>query len=253
MRINLAYFGLLSLLCLTSASYAWDPVVVIGDWEGDYDGWFVGGGASAAFYTGWSSLHDVSLEVTTPGGWGAYLGIRLQDVGHMDDFLSHGKFSIDLMAPADTLGVSGWEEIYRLSINAEGCGWKDLPPSPALHVDFWSGSPQRVFTVTWDYSSILPSIPSNPGWIELILTLNSDYIHNKFYFDNARLWDVIPGDIYSDGMVNLVDLSLLFTHWLSDDCDEPDWCEGADIDMGGYVDFADVAILANYWLEGVNP
>ncbi len=250
MRIKLAYFCFLSLLCLTSTSYAWDPVVVIGDWEGFLDGWI--GTGDLVIYTEWSSLNDMSLKVTQEGI--GSLGIKLQDTGHINDFLTHGKFSIDLMVPADTLGVGGWEEISTLSINAEGYGWHDQPPIPALHVDFWSGSPQRVFTLTWDYNSILSSIPSNPGWIELYLTLHGgDSNRDEFYFDNARLWGAIPGDIYSDGMVNLMDLSLLSTYWLSDDCNEPDWCEGADIDMEESVDLKDFAILANHWLEGVNP
>ena len=36
-------------------------------------------------------------------------------------------------------------------------------------------------------------------------------------------------------------------------CIAPSWCEGADINKDGRVDFEDFAILANHWLEGVNP
>jgi hypothetical protein len=39
----------------------------------------------------------------------------------------------------------------------------------------------------------------------------------------------------------------------SSPCTGPSWCDGADINKDGRVDFEDFAIVAIHWLEGVNP
>ncbi len=45
---------------------------------------------------------------------------------------------------------------------------------------------------------------------------------------------------------NFAELAL---HWLETDCNEPDWCEGADSTCDGDVDMNDVKMLADKWLE----
>jgi hypothetical protein len=49
----------------------------------------------------------------------------------------------------------------------------------------------------------------------------------------------------------LNDLAFFITHWLNTDCDETEWCYGADLNESGNVDFKDFAKLARYWLVGV--
>ena len=36
-------------------------------------------------------------------------------------------------------------------------------------------------------------------------------------------------------------------------CAEPDWCSGTDFNKNGTVDFIDLSIFAEYWLEGTSP
>jgi hypothetical protein len=59
------------------------------------------------------------------------------------------------------------------------------------------------------------------------------------------------GDFEPDGDVDFTDLKTLADNWLRDDCADPDWCGGTDLDNTGTVDFFDYAIFANNWLEGV--
>ncbi|AQQ09098.1 Haloalkane dehalogenase [Sedimentisphaera cyanobacteriorum] len=54
-------------------------------------------------------------------------------------------------------------------------------------------------------------------------------------------------DISKDGKINLIDLSIMAEKWLSQDCFEPDWCQGTDINHSGDVSFADIEFLATYW------
>jgi YD repeat-containing protein len=56
-------------------------------------------------------------------------------------------------------------------------------------------------------------------------------------------------DITVDGSVNLKDFTLVAAHWMQTDCNQPDWCEGADFDHSGSVDIFDLATFAKYWLS----
>jgi len=55
-------------------------------------------------------------------------------------------------------------------------------------------------------------------------------------------------DFDSDGDVDAVDLDTFVLHWLVEDCNYPDWCEGADLNYNGRVDFLDFALFAKNWL-----
>ena len=193
----------LSVMCLilalgiVSTGYAAE-VDVIGSWEYQNDGWIHWGNglpiddpvnmpSQYEYSDVWSTDGDFCLKLTKTG-WQQNLSIKLQDHGLVDEFMNHSVFSFDLMAPADTQGVGGWEEVYTMSLNAEGFGWNDLGDKPKIHIDFWEGSPQRVFTVSFDYSVAASTIAVPPNWVELIIATNGgDDVRNVFYVDNARL------------------------------------------------------------------
>jgi DNA-binding beta-propeller fold protein YncE len=59
----------------------------------------------------------------------------------------------------------------------------------------------------------------------------------------------VEGDICGDKGVNFDDYTMLVQHWLSD-CNDPNWCDGCDLDKSGQVDTADLCILADNWLVG---
>jgi hypothetical protein len=59
----------------------------------------------------------------------------------------------------------------------------------------------------------------------------------------------IVGDIDGNSTVNLDDIAILATNWLADDCVAQTWCDQADIDQYGNVDFVDFAMLAEHWTE----
>jgi parallel beta-helix repeat protein len=75
------------------------------------------------------------------------------------------------------------------------------------------------------------------------------------YFDNSAkafvlFWPYIcPGDFDMDFDVDQFDLITLVDNWLRQDCDIPDWCQGADIDVSTNVDFYDFAEFAENWLK----
>jgi hypothetical protein len=61
--------------------------------------------------------------------------------------------------------------------------------------------------------------------------------------------DSIPGDSEPDGDVDSADLDQLASNWLEADCDEPDWCDGCDLNRDEAVDFDDFADFGAVWLE----
>jgi len=195
----------LSIMCLvlvlSSAAYAGD--VLIGSWEGVSDGWTDWNGGTQIsiedatvmpskyqYSYAWSSDGYSSLRLEKQG-WQQNLTISLAGLGLVDEFLANNIFQFDVMAEADTLGVGGWSEIYTCSLNANGIEsniWQDLGEKPAAHWDYWAGSPQRVFTVQFDYSAYKSQIAPTASWVEFILATNGgDTDRDVFYIDNARL------------------------------------------------------------------
>ena len=57
-----------------------------------------------------------------------------------------------------------------------------------------------------------------------------------------------PGDINGDGVVDWDDLAILVEQWL-DRCRIGEWCGGCDLNESGRVDFDDFAIFASDWFE----
>ena len=55
-------------------------------------------------------------------------------------------------------------------------------------------------------------------------------------------------DLNSDELVNFVDFAIFASQWSDTDCNDPDWCAGADIDRDGNVDYNDLGLFVEYWL-----
>jgi hypothetical protein len=64
-------------------------------------------------------------------------------------------------------------------------------------------------------------------------------------------WQVIPAaDLVCPDGVDFADYSFFAERWLNTDCASSNNCDGADLDLSGTVDIADLAILCNHWLKG---
>jgi hypothetical protein len=58
---------------------------------------------------------------------------------------------------------------------------------------------------------------------------------------------VITGDIDGNSTVNWADLAALTNNWLVDNCTDPNWCDGTDLNQDGDVNLADFALLGQNW------
>ena len=55
--------------------------------------------------------------------------------------------------------------------------------------------------------------------------------------------------VWTNARTDFADFAILAQHWQQTDCNDPNWCSGADIDESGTVDWEDVGILTRHWLE----
>ncbi|MHC4396932.1 MAG: dockerin type I repeat-containing protein [Planctomycetota bacterium] len=65
-----------------------------------------------------------------------------------------------------------------------------------------------------------------------------------------RIPAVLPGDLNGDDYVDFTDFAAFAKYYLHTDCQEPDWCLGADCEPDGDVDLDDLAFLLEEWLNG---
>ena len=59
--------------------------------------------------------------------------------------------------------------------------------------------------------------------------------------------DELAADFDHNRMVNPADALIMFSHWLSSACGDPNWCSETDIDHSGFVDNSDFSFLALNW------
>jgi hypothetical protein len=91
---------------------------------------------------------------------------------------------------------------------------------------------------------------SGPDWCE---GSDSDYSGLVDFIDLSIFtenWLWCRADLDLDGKVNFVDFALFANHWMNQNCDEPNWCSGADLNKSGSVDLYDLGKFAEHRLEG---
>ncbi len=65
-------------------------------------------------------------------------------------------------------------------------------------------------------------------------------------------WQIPVGDFLCPDGVNFIDFAFFADHWGQNNCNEANYyCEGTDLDFSGTVDEADLEILVQNWLAGV--
>jgi PKD repeat protein len=77
---------------------------------------------------------------------------------------------------------------------------------------------------------------------ELVLQYILGLTHT-FPADDLYYWRLMGG-------IRLPQYAHLCAQWKARNCVDPDWCHGADMDRNGRVDFPDLEIMAEHWLDG---
>ena len=66
---------------------------------------------------------------------------------------------------------------------------------------------------------------------------------------NIEFTHVRTRDFNGDTKVDFIDFTVLASYWQETGCNNPNWCEGTDLDIDGNVDANDLMLFADYWLE----
>lgn len=81
--------------------------------------------------------------------------------------------------------------------------------------------------------------------------------YTKHYYYDERwsppggvCFEAMPGDLNGDCIVDSEDFVIMASHWLNTDCADNNNCDGADLDLSGTVDWNDLMIFCQQWLEG---
>ena len=68
----------------------------------------------------------------------------------------------------------------------------------------------------------------------------------------SLITEVVPPPFLEE--FDLTTFAVLASHWMEDDCNAlNNWCDGADLYLSGNVDYLDLFIFTEHWLEGVGP
>lgn len=86
---------------------------------------------------------------------------------------------------------------------------------------------------------------------------------NLEFYDYSISWDepnycisfshVPTRDLNWDDVVNFVDYAIFSSRWNATACNDPNWCDGADLERDGDVDCNDLGLFADYWLWPTSP
>ena len=127
--------------------------------------------------------------------------------------------------------------------------------------------PSDVENSFWDVQT--SGVPYSDGGIGMTtsqMQTRNMYIHAGWDFmgETANgtddIWIINEGKDYPKhiwGLVNLVDFdgvnfkdySFFSDYWMKTDCGEVNDCDGTDFDFSGVVDYIDLNVLLDYWLE----
>jgi hypothetical protein len=231
---------LLRIVSITAAlsglAVAAQAQTVIGDWT-DYssDGWIDWANGNSitsagnlapvgaySFVDGAVPTYSTSLQVQK-SGWNQTLSLKLQYTpGDMAAFENNHLLTFTFSTDG-TGDSSGWDQINQFVINAPGWGFNMVPFSDFTATGdqaangvmpnfyFW-GEGFQSQTVTIDYSTILPQISANPGYIELIFTTNNGGgAPNYLDFNNVVL---SGGPVPEPSTLALIGLGAAGLFWL---------------------------------------
>lgn len=122
----------------------------------------------------------------------------------------------------------------------------------------------QVITSLWDtQASTQPTSVGGMGKttaqmksIDTYLSLNWDFDSTWAICEGRNypvfVWQIPIGDLRCPDGVNFIDFVWFANNWRHNDCREWNYfCDGADLDGSGEVEFRDLALFAAHWLEGL--
>ena len=161
-------------------------------------------------------------------------------------------------------------DAYR-SLGRLSCRNDADPNSVVGKASCLSAAGERAFVLKWDdswmsgfdmYTDEWERTAGN--WFVLDYTPLAEGTCNIDFYDHNVSWttpdpnmtttltNTPTRDWNSDKVVNLEDYRVLAASWMANDCDNPNWCGGADLDRDGSVGLTDALMFADFWLWGTS-
>lgn len=108
--------------------------------------------------------------------------------------------------------------------------------------------------------NLLSHSSSEPGdWFIIDYTATNIGVCKVGFYDQNVSWNypacklifshVRTRDFNQDCKIDFADLAVLALYWLETGCSDPDWCAGTDLNTDGSVDHDDLTLFVDYWLE----
>ena len=162
-----------------------------------------------------------------------------------------------------------WSDGGSLAIEEAYLAYGILSARGPKEGEDWSGSHlpaagKEALVVWWpvnefDLYTTVSSVIQAGDWF--IIDYNAINIGtcNVGFYDYSISWDnpvyyirfshVRTRDFDKDTKVDFSDFAVFASHWQENECGDPDWCEGTDLDTNGGVDVNDLMLFTEYWLE----
>jgi len=192
-----AVASLMAAAGLFSSSHTFGSMV-IGTWTSDTSDQWIDWGTQSGYAGGATSLPAPKYTFANDGvaggdsllltqsGYNQNLAVKLEYIpGAMAAFFANDALQVTMTIPASP---SGYTQIYELALNAPGWGFKALTADPVPFANFAVGVGQTTYTLDFNYTAALASIPLSAGYAEFIFsTNNGGGASNEYYIDNVQL------------------------------------------------------------------
>jgi hypothetical protein len=180
----------LSLACTSQA-------IVVGDFEGGFDGWLPAGASTLTLSTTGATSGAGSLLIEGPGSWQMLAKLDIKSL-RATLGVADAAVSIDVTALAADMRIRPLWMNMEVIINAQNnndtgannnIGWQSLG---ALDI-VGNGVPQTLrWEVPDDLSAKIAGTDDNIQWFELFIITNNAATNTKIYVDNIRLLGTEP-------------------------------------------------------------
>jgi len=112
-----------------------------------------------------------------------------------------------------------------------------------------------VQLITADGTEALPWPGSVPGVLEVDVPAYDAVVvaFNAVPICDGQVYPQLDADLNQDCYVDWADFGVFASRWLDSGCNDPDWCDGSDLDHSGEVNWSDFSLFASQWLECTDP
>jgi len=190
---------------------------------------------------------DEESKAIVIGGYGKGRGSILDDCGYTwagssNEIQRWGQNIVDY---AFTVEENGY-----VSADFDGHGAADAQPYEAAVAEWDSGGGWFIYDGNeWRVAGLSHGVERyGESWYNQPDNMDAIRISSYAAWISGTIPPRLPGDLTGDDWVDLADFAVLAQYWLHTDCESPDWCGGADSEPDGNVDWADLSVIADGWL-----